>query len=465
MTSYRRPAPWRFISAASAIAVAVAFVAGLNTPAAAQPRPVEPAPASQKARFDFQYHRSGAASILPATVFDDGVSTYLQWRQDASTTPAVFAVSDSGEEKLLHLRHEGAYMRVPGLYGRLSLVGPSGQRAAIVHARGSRDGAATVRVASGGVETPFTGQSLDPGARLVLTDNRLDRSVVDDAMARNSYATPAKGDRVAWTVGGSGADIGGRETVVNRIPFPPGKASLSAEAQRMVRSIAAAAAGNEDFLVIGHDDPDHQEGIEHARASALRLALVKAGVAAERITVRTSGATLKSAKGWDSVIEVRAPERGTVRGAQSGLQREPVRANIQGLLSAGVLTYEQAQAILRRQGAQLAAPDAELAQPSAARAPAPGAAPGVYTLSPEDRTMSGAIARWARNAGLTVVWRTPPELDPPITGKGEIRAGSVHAALEQVVRGMAAKGYGLEIHTDPNGTVLVGAPTLKPITQ
>lgn len=51
----------------------------------------------QKTMFRF----SGAMSIRPVTMFDDGVSTFIGWR-DGGQVPAIFMVNDQGREVLVN---------------------------------------------------------------------------------------------------------------------------------------------------------------------------------------------------------------------------------------------------------------------------------------------------------------------------------------------------------------------------
>lgn len=430
-----------------------AGVASAQTPAAAATQP----PATVSARFDFAYVRSGAADLLPAAIFDNGRDTYLQWRPTASVIPSVFAVSDSGEERLLQPFPDGAYQRIRGVHGRLMLVAPGSKRAMLVHARASRDGAAGLQVVTNGVATPFVGQHIEPGSALQASEQRLDRSVHDDAAQRNSYATPARGDRIRWAV----TDWAPSEVapVVHKIAFPSGKPALSKDAARSLRNIASTVEEDDSVVIVGHDDSTHKEGLEMARATAMRQALVAAGVRAEAIRIRTDGRSLQSAAGWDSIIEVHPSPAPRRRAAAIGIQQEPVRANVQGLLSAGVLTYEQAQAILRRQGAQLTTPAVAQSRPVEAGADTTAR----YTLTPQDKTMSGAILRWAKSAGQSVLWQAPADLDAPITGTGEIQAPSLKAALDQVAQGMAAKGYPLSIQSGADGTIRVSSAGAAPL--
>lgn len=68
-----------------------------DTPAATPtaPAPLEPG----------RYRLSGARALRPAAISDDGVRTYIEWR-DRQAIPAVFAIDDQGDELLMdgHVR-------------------------------------------------------------------------------------------------------------------------------------------------------------------------------------------------------------------------------------------------------------------------------------------------------------------------------------------------------------------------
>lgn len=57
-----------------------------------------------------RYRISGASAVRPMAMDDDGVRTYIQWRE-SQTLPALFAVDDQGDQVLLegHMR-EGRYV-------------------------------------------------------------------------------------------------------------------------------------------------------------------------------------------------------------------------------------------------------------------------------------------------------------------------------------------------------------------
>jgi hypothetical protein len=144
--------------------------------------------------FDFGYAVTGDARVLPVQVFDDGVHTYFQFRT-GETMPAIFA-HEGAQVRLLLPQPHGPFWRVPDRHGRFVLQ--SGRaRAAVVHLGPDRPGAPawTAESASGQplVAMPAGSPAV---ARLVATlPHAIDP---DDAMDRNSYAQPLRGDRAAW---------------------------------------------------------------------------------------------------------------------------------------------------------------------------------------------------------------------------------------------------------------------------
>lgn len=81
--------------------LAPAFAVSAETPFAlrfAYAEPVPPVPAAQPAPG--RYRMRGARSLRPAAISDDGMRTYVEWR-DRQAIPAVFAVDEAGEEILL----------------------------------------------------------------------------------------------------------------------------------------------------------------------------------------------------------------------------------------------------------------------------------------------------------------------------------------------------------------------------
>ncbi|MGA9657896.1 MAG: TrbG/VirB9 family P-type conjugative transfer protein [Asticcacaulis sp.] len=79
--------------------------AAAATPAAA-PDPNAFLPVPEKRNSAYTY--SGAASLVPLRVFDDGTSTYMRWSAGIST-PAVYALNADNSESLINYAMRGDY--------------------------------------------------------------------------------------------------------------------------------------------------------------------------------------------------------------------------------------------------------------------------------------------------------------------------------------------------------------------
>jgi conjugative transfer protein CagX len=94
--------------------------------------PVIAAPAVELKGFSFDYQITGDRSIAPFQVFDDGVSTYLQFR-DPAKVPAIFVRNSQGS-KMVTPEPQGNYLRIAAVAERLELVSER-KTAAIVSTR------------------------------------------------------------------------------------------------------------------------------------------------------------------------------------------------------------------------------------------------------------------------------------------------------------------------------------------
>ena len=79
--------------------------------------PDAPAPVPASASSVATYRLSGAKSLFPAAMYDDGQRTTITWH-DQSALPAVFAVADGGEEAIVNGRMVGSDFVVEGTSSR-----------------------------------------------------------------------------------------------------------------------------------------------------------------------------------------------------------------------------------------------------------------------------------------------------------------------------------------------------------
>ena len=70
--------------------------------------------------LNFDYSYSGSKRLRPVRAFDDGVFTYFQF-EDFDVMPAVFAVDENGNERLVNFNVQGKYVVVSGLGSQFTL--------------------------------------------------------------------------------------------------------------------------------------------------------------------------------------------------------------------------------------------------------------------------------------------------------------------------------------------------------
>lgn len=255
------------------------------------------------------------------------------------------------------------------------------------------------------------------------------------ARSSNSYATPIRGDIAAFTSGRTQQDE-------YSIPFAQGSHALSAAARRGLEKLATSVSDGASVVVVGREDDSMKEGLEQARARAIRSVLVARGVREENITVRL-GVGERAGKEWLSHVRVlreARPER-TLTAQAGGASRGDSAA------------LDRARAWQAQQGVP-ASQHAMPAQPGrGVEAPADG-----FAMSPSDGTISGALRRWAQATGYQVVWEVPRESDPAIRGVGRLNASSIKEAMEALMTGLRDKGYHVDMAIYAANRVIVVRP-------
>ena len=406
--------------------------------------PATGADSTRVGAYDFGYAASGDARARPIQVFDDGRSTFFQFRPGESV-PAIFT-HKAGVPQLLVPFQEGPYIKVANVHGRFVLqVGRA--QAAVVHAGATREDAPPLNVVSNtGLTTPYVGGPVPDGGRLIASLAPVDVGAgPDDAAHRNSYATPRKGDAVKWVE----AESRREETSVW---FPRGSAVLSADARKVLAAAARSVGAQSQVVVIGRDDDTLKEGLDRLRAETLKSALVKAGVDASRISSRVGVAGTPRGQAWPSTIQIETERPLAVATTGAG-RATSIRSNLDALVLAGVLKPEQAQAIAVHHGARPAAPVVQQQET---------VPKGGFTLIAADKTVQGTIKRWATSLNYQVVWDAPAALDAPILGDAAIPASSIQEALERLLGGLKEKGYALDATVFSNRVIRLTATVAAP---
>lgn len=398
--------------------------------------------AQRVGQYDFTYLTSGEGRAAPVQVFDDGKNTYFQFRA-GEAIPAIFQTK-TGKPELLVPAFEGPYVRVNEIAGRFTLqLGRS--QAHVVYGGGGREGVPQINaVASNGMTTPYTGAyPSNRGTKLVASLGSALQHLNPGDMQANSYATPVKGDRVTWQE----AEV---KSETHEVPFVRGAAKLGPAATKQLTSLAAAIKAANRITIIGRDDDTYKEGLEGARADAIRAALLKLGANSSAIVVRTGVAKAAVNGQWPSDIQIETVRPNMIArpGPSDRVDRareESVRANVDGLVRVGALTQEQAEAILRS-GESQRAPATSATQPQPVAQPVRNleVPPSGFDFKVSDKTISNTVRRWAAATNYEVVWEAPKAADAPIAGDGLITSDSIKDALDKIVTGLKRKGYDLQ---------------------
>lgn len=385
--------------------------------------------------YDFSYASTGDTRARPVQVFDDGRSTFFQFRA-GDAVPAIFS-HQGGIPQLLVPTQEGPYIRVAELHGRFVLqVGRA--QANVVHAGGGRQDAPALNVVTpSGLATPYSGGAVGDGSRLVASLAPIGLgTAIDDAVNRNSYATPRKGDAVTWV------DAEPKRSEFS-VMFAKGSAVLTAEGRKVIASVAKMDGPQSHVVVIGRDDESLKEGLDRLRADTLKAALVKAGVDPTRLTTRVGVAGTPIATRWPSTLQVETERPAPARTLDPRLAT--IRANLDALVKAGVLRPDQAQAIAVQHGAKASAPAA--VEPVRAG----------FTLTASDKTLQNTLRRWAQQSNFQLVWDAPAALDAPILGEASIPGATIQEALERLLVGLKEKGYALDATVFSNRVIRLTA--------
>lgn len=339
-------------------------------------------------RYDFSYGVQADIRVRPIQIFDDGANTYFQFRP-MDSLPAIFRVTQDGPV-MLTLQVDGPYLRADGV-GAEHLIRLGSATGRVTYARPGRFTAISAPAAIDPAMWTARGRE-----GLPLSTAMEARSAV--ALEANSYATPAKGDKVQWASSQLQLD----ELAVG---FSADSSRISPETSRKLKRLARDLEGDYLVRIIGRDDGNLKEGVDRARAKAIRELLIANGARSNQIKIEV-GSPVKDGKVWLSHVIVE--------------RREVV-----------------------------AAPKTQIDTP-AKNAEAPM---GGFKLLATDRTLSGALRRWAASTNYQVAWEI--DVDPPLQADGELLASTMHQAMESLAADMRSKSYDVKITIYANRVIRI----------
>lgn len=306
--------------------------------------------------FSFDYLVAGEGSARPVQVFDDGTQTYLQYRPGVAMPAFVSADGD----QLFMPRLQGPYVVLDAVpRDVVAQLGTS--RVRITHASLATN---AVQWARGGTALPRAANQ----------------------WTENSYATPARGDRIEWRH---------RDEVAQdfTLEFEAGGTNLSPQAAKLLRTRARALSEAGRIQVVGREDGTLKEGVGAGRAAAVADHLVAAGVPRSRIAVQVA----------------REARESTASGPVAG---------------AAVSAF----------ASRVYAPPPEVR-------PLPALRTGVarFQLRAADGNLAANLQRWASAQGWRVVVKDAPEVK--VVGDAELQQTDFLAAADFAIEQARQAGY------------------------
>lgn len=376
--------------------------------------------------YDFSYDLTGAQKVRPVQVFDDGVSTFFQFRS-GDPIPAIFANSQTGPVMQVP-EMQGPYARVPGVarsytlrigygVGQVNYSNEAGQSAKPLNTLGSQ-----VVYADGSANTGMRMASMTPMDRLASLGavTSVPKTVFNPepspriGLALNSYATPIKGDLAQFTEKGTSA-----KTEETEVPFVSNVSRLGPMGRRTVTSAAKSYTSGSQVELSGREDRAKGQSLFNSRIRTIVDLLVVSGVPRRSITIKE------------------AVTRSSVR-----------TANASGIY-------------ISVQGAR--------AYPVASAAPVAGTTPitiqphtgfqeasiNTWKLRATDGNVQRLLQRWADEAGWRLIWKNGP--DVMITGDAVLVRDGFVSAADYVLAQAASFGHRIKGRAYNNKVLVVSS--------
>lgn len=413
--------------------------------------------------YDFSYSSFGDQRVRPAQVFDDGRSTFFQFRA-GEAVPAILAVTNQGPT-LLVPSAEGPYVRVPSVAsGYVLRMGYSvGQVAYTGHGRAQVALPAPVAPAAvaSAPQAVALGRLLATASAIQGLPAEMTQPAPRIALDVNSYATPLKGDRAQWTTP--------VETSQDfSVPFFKGSAKLGPTGIKTVRALAASMSRAQKIEITGRDDDTYREGLAEARAAAVADVLAATGIDRSRIQIKTT-AVLKTGPNKSTVVGASIVSQ-TTRAYVPESQQQPhpsagsavaARANADSALD---------QVIARLRAGQITPAQAAQALEAARTAPAAThaggghmapkrAMPSRWLVRAADGSVENMLKRWASDSGWTVVNKGAPQI--AINGDAEVQRPDFLQAADYAITQAKQSGYRIKATAYSNNVLVLTEEVAK----
>lgn len=388
------------------------------------------------AQFDFEYMILGEGKGRPLQVFDDGQRTYLQYRA-TDDIPAFISIQ-SGQ--LLYPKQDGPYTVLAGL-----------QRDFV-----AQTGATSIRITHSS-EVSNAPQYLRKGERNSVPMDRLQLASLkslggglsamaytrNQTWADNSYATPARGDQLAWAA----ADTETTRVVV----FERGISKLDVDGERKLKALAAEIVGAKRVVIHAADDAHPADVGGTERAKKIQDRLVAAGVNPAIVSVKVGflfddqlqRSGKKSFNPTSITWTSQAPQPLVSRASRSAAPSSETDALFEALRSGRITPAQALEAFKTSSGAQ-----APVAAPQAPRAPA-------WTVRKTDQNIEKMLSRWAGDAGWKLVWNGAPAVLITADAERPLTHPDFLKAADYVVTQAKTAGYPIKATAYSNHVLVI----------
>ncbi len=369
-------------------------------------------------KFDFNYSIYGEGRSKPTQVFDDGSKTYLQYPVNSSFP--VF-ISPNG---LIRYQYdiEGPYVIIKGL-PREIIAQFGNSKTHVVHKSLT---ATAVQYGNSYKSKPVP----TTHGKNYLVQNASDASSVPNSWIDNSYAKPIKGDVIQWTLESS------EKEMVERIYFDYGSAKLTSSAAKAIAKISIEIGNATEIIVAGADDESYTEGVAQGRSQALKDALIRNGIDASLISLKSfpPNDSEKIKKGKSTQVasfikwrHMRAPS-----------SYEPI--DMANRVKYGLVSISGSDSRNLNSEASVINQMDTTKQLK-------------FDILLTDKNLAATISRWGKLAGWTVVNQAAPEIR--ITGDIELKESEFIKAAEIAVAQSRDAGYKIKAIAYQNQTLVI----------
>lgn len=370
--------------------------------------------------YDFSYDLTGAQKVRPVQVFDDGVSTFFQFRS-GDPIPAIFANGQAGLVMQVP-EIQGPYARVPGVarsytlrigygVGQVNYANETGQSAKPLNTLGTQ-----VVYADGSANTGMRMAGMTPMDRLASLGavTSVPKTVFNPepspriGLALNSYATPIRGDLAQFTEKTTSA-----KTEETEVPFVTNISRLGPMGRGTVMNAAKSFTSGSQVELSGRDDDAKSQSLFDNRIKTIVDLLVVSGVPRRSITIKENATRSTSRTTYASGIYI------SVQGARLSPAASPTPVAIQphsGFQEAPINTWK---------------------------------------LRATDGNVQRLLQRWADEAGWRLIWKNGP--DVMITGDAELVRDGFVSAADYVLAQAASFGHRIKGRAYNNKVLVVSS--------